>query len=113
MGQPACLRHRYGLFAKTVRRQDDQLGRLPPGCSASRRRNACDNKKWNVLQREACQKKPQWTLLKNNGSYENVLGYSGTNSKYVRIIENAFFNNGAGIVPNTLDSEGTSRTAGT
>ena len=53
-----------------------------------------------------CQKKPQWTLLKNDESYENVLGYSGTNSKYVRIIESAFFNNGAGIVPNTLDSEG-------
>ena len=47
-----------------------------------------------------------WTLLKNDESYENVLGYSGTNSKYVRIIESAFFNNGAGIVPNTLDSEG-------
>jgi len=53
-----------------------------------------------------CQKKPVWTLLKNDKSYENVLGYSGTNSKYVRIIENAFYNNGAGIVPNTLDSEG-------
>ena len=35
-----------------------------------------------------------------------MLGYSGTNSKYVRIIEYAFYNNGAGIVPNTLDSEG-------
>jgi parallel beta-helix repeat protein len=35
-----------------------------------------------------------------------VLGYSGTNSKYVKIVESAFYNNGAGIVPNTLDSEG-------
>ena len=59
-----------------------------------------------LQRRTPCQKKPQWTLLKNDKSYENVLGYSGTNSKYVRIIENAFFNNGAGIVPNTLDSEG-------
>jgi parallel beta-helix repeat protein len=66
----------------------------------------CDNKNWNVYSGEACQAKPKWTLLKNDKSYENVLGYSGTNSKYVRIIENAFYNNGAGIVPNTLDSEG-------
>ena len=35
-----------------------------------------------------------------------MLGYSGTNSKYVKIVESAFYNNGAGIVPNTLDSEG-------
>ncbi len=53
-----------------------------------------------------CQRKPQWTLLKNDQSYENVLGYSGTNSKYVKIVDSAFYNNGAGIVPNTLDSEG-------
>ena len=55
---------------------------------------------------EPCQAKPKWTLLKNDESYENVLGYSGTNSKYVRIVESDFYNNGAGIVPNTLDSEG-------
>ena len=53
-----------------------------------------------------CQRKPKWTLLKNDRSYENVLGYSGTNSKYVKIVDSAFYNNGAGIVPNTLDSEG-------
>ena len=51
-------------------------------------------------------RKPKWTLLKNDKSYENVLGYSGTNSKYVKIVESAFYNNGVGIVPNTLDSEG-------
>ena len=45
-------------------------------------------------------------MLKNDESYENVLGYSGTNSKYVKIVESDFYNNGAGIVPNTLDSEG-------
>lgn len=66
----------------------------------------CDSKKWNVYSNKPCQKNPVWTLLKNDKSYENVLGYSGTNSKYVRIIESAFYNNGAGIVPNTLDSEG-------
>jgi parallel beta-helix repeat protein len=98
----------YGLFAKNCYggkminsagyRQGDSafyVGETP-----------CDNKNWNVYSGEACQKQPQWTLLKNDESYENVLGYSGTNSKYVRIIENAFFNNGAGIVPDTLDSEG-------
>ncbi len=35
----------------------------------------------------------------------NVLGYSGTNSKYVNIHHTNFYNNGAGVVPNTLDSE--------
>jgi parallel beta-helix repeat protein len=70
----------------------------------------CDSKTWTnhgVTPPPApCQRKPKWTLLKNDKSYENVLGYSGTNSKYVKIVESAFFNNGAGIVPNTLDSEG-------
>jgi parallel beta-helix repeat protein len=68
----------------------------------------CDNRSWtdHGPNPAPCQKKPQWTLLKNDRSYENVLGYSGTNSKYVRIVESAFYNNGAGIVPNTLDSEG-------
>ena len=51
------------------------------------------------------QKNPQKTVLKNLNSYENVLGYSGTNSKYVVIKDSNFYNNGAGIVPNTLDSE--------
>jgi parallel beta-helix repeat protein len=70
----------------------------------------CDTKTWTnhgiAPPPEPCQRKPKWTLLKNDKSYENVLGYSGTNSKYVKIVESAFYNNGAGIVPNTLDSEG-------
>jgi hypothetical protein len=70
----------------------------------------CDSKAWTnhgvVPPPKPCQRKPKWTLLKNDRSYENVLGYSGTNSKYVKIVESAFYNNGAGIVPNTLDSEG-------
>ena len=70
----------------------------------------CDSKTWTnhgiVPAPVACQAKPKWTLLKNDKSYENVLGYSGTNSKYVKIVDSAFYNNGAGIVPNTLDSEG-------
>jgi len=51
------------------------------------------------------QKNPKWTDISNDKAYENVLGYSGTNSKYVDIHNNLFYNNGAGVVPNTLDSE--------
>ncbi|MFN8161518.1 MAG: hypothetical protein U0R52_10820 [Solirubrobacterales bacterium] len=51
------------------------------------------------------QSKPKWTSLDHLTGFRNVLGFSGTNSKYVNIHDNDFFNNGAGIVPNTLDSE--------
>ena len=51
------------------------------------------------------QSKPKTTRLDHLVAYENVLGYSGTNSKYIDISESEFFNNGAGIVPNTLKSE--------
>lgn len=70
----------------------------------------CDSASWTnhgvVPPPDPCQRKPKWTTLRNLKSYENVLGYSGTNAKYVRILDSAFYNNGAGIVPNTLDSEG-------
>jgi hypothetical protein len=51
------------------------------------------------------QNKPVWTEIDNNVMSENVLGYSGTNSKYVDIERNYVYNNGAGLVPNTLTSE--------
>jgi len=51
------------------------------------------------------QDNPKVTVLKNLDAYENILGYSGTNSKYVTITKSAFYNNGVGLVPNTLDSE--------
>lgn len=51
------------------------------------------------------QTKPKWTILEDLDAHLNVLGYSGTNSKYVHIRDSAFYNNGAGIVPNTLDSQ--------
>jgi hypothetical protein len=51
------------------------------------------------------QKKPVWTQVDHDTAYENVLGYSGTNSKYVKITNGMFYNNGAGVVPNTLASE--------
>jgi parallel beta helix pectate lyase-like protein len=51
------------------------------------------------------QAKPKRTFLKNLKSHTNVLGYSGTNSRYVTIQDSQFWNNGVGIVPNALDSE--------
>jgi hypothetical protein len=51
------------------------------------------------------EKHPVTTTLDHDTSYENILGYSGTNSKYVTIRNSEFYNNGAGVVPNTLTSE--------
>jgi hypothetical protein len=51
------------------------------------------------------QNNPKKTILNKLEGYENVLGYSGTNSKYVVIKNGNYYNNGVGIVPNTLDSE--------
>jgi hypothetical protein len=67
----------------------------------------CDDFDWSNRGPDAppCQADPNWTLVKNMKSHQNSLGYSGTNSKYVRITDSAFYNNGIGLVPNTLDSE--------
>jgi hypothetical protein len=51
------------------------------------------------------EKRPVTTVLDHDTAYENILGYSGTNSKYVTIRDSEFYNNGAGVVPNTLTSE--------
>src|SRR5205085_4586196 len=51
------------------------------------------------------QAKPQRSLVTGIRSYGNVLGFSGTNMRYVTITRSQFFNNGTGIVPNALDSE--------
>ena len=48
---------------------------------------------------------PKTTLIDHDTSYENVLGFSGTNSKYMDIRDSEFYNNGAGVAPNTLKSE--------
>ena len=45
------------------------------------------------------------TIVKNVKSWGNVLGFSGTNMRYVTITKSQWYNNGAGIVPNALDSE--------
>jgi hypothetical protein len=51
------------------------------------------------------QKKPKYTSVKNVYSHTNVLGWSGTNMRYVKISKSFFYNNGAGLVPNALPSE--------
>jgi hypothetical protein len=51
------------------------------------------------------QTRPKRTTLKNVVAWGNVLGYSGTNSRYVTITKSKFFNNGVGLVPNVLESE--------
>ena len=67
----------------------------------------CDNFNWtdHGPNPAPCQKKPRRTLLKNDVGYENVAGFSGTNSKYARIVDSVFYNNGTGIIPETLDTE--------
>ncbi len=51
------------------------------------------------------QEKPERTLVTNVTAFQNIIGYSGTNAKYVDVVRSEFFNNGAGVVPNTLSSE--------
>jgi hypothetical protein len=51
------------------------------------------------------QSKPKRSLVTNVKAYGNVLGFSGTNMRYVTITKSQWFNNGLGIVPNALDSE--------
>ncbi len=102
----------YGLFAKNCYggKMINSAGYHHGDSAFYVGETPCDSKSWTnhgvAPPPKPCQRKPKWTLLKNDRSYENVLGYSGTNSKYVKIVESAFYNNGAGIVPNTLDSEG-------
>jgi len=51
------------------------------------------------------QTKPKRSIVRNVSAYGNVLGFSGTNMRYVTITKSKWFNNGLGIVPNALDSE--------
>jgi hypothetical protein len=48
---------------------------------------------------------PSWTVLKDNRAWENAVGYSGTNARYVKVLDSAFFDNGVGIAVATLDGE--------
>ena len=51
------------------------------------------------------QARPIRSIVRNVKSYGNVIGFSGTNMRYVTITRSEWFNNGLGIVPNALDSE--------
>jgi hypothetical protein len=51
------------------------------------------------------QTKPIRSFVRNVVAYGNVIGFSGTNMRYVTITKSKWFNNGLGIVPNALDSE--------
>jgi hypothetical protein len=51
------------------------------------------------------QTKPVRSIISDVVAYGNVLGFSGTNMRYVTITKSKWFNNGLGIVPNALDSE--------
>jgi hypothetical protein len=51
------------------------------------------------------QVKPRRSIVTKVKSWGNVIGFSGTNMRYVTIKDSDFFNNGTGIVPNALDSE--------
>jgi len=49
--------------------------------------------------------KPKWTVLDKLDAHTNIQAFSGTNSRYIEIKDSNFYNNGSGVVPNTLDSE--------
>lgn len=49
--------------------------------------------------------KKKRSLVKNVEAWGNVLGFSGTNMRYVTITKSRWYNNAAGIVPNALESE--------
>ncbi len=51
------------------------------------------------------QRKPVRTIVSNIEAYGNVLGWSGTNMRYVTITKSRFYNNGTGLAPNALTSE--------
>jgi hypothetical protein len=51
------------------------------------------------------QTKPQRSFVKNIVAWGNVIGWSGTNMRYVTITKSTFFDNAVGVVPNALDSE--------
>jgi hypothetical protein len=51
------------------------------------------------------QKHPKTTTLDHLTAYKNVLGFSGSNSKYMVIRDSEFYDNGAGVVPNTWKPE--------
>jgi hypothetical protein len=51
------------------------------------------------------QDKPVQTIVRDVDGWGSPIGFSATNMRYVTITKSRFYNNGAGIVPNALDSE--------
>src|SRR3954468_17217564 len=51
------------------------------------------------------QTKPTRSIVSNVKAYGNVIGWSGTNMRYVTITKSQFWNNGTGVVPNAEDTE--------
>jgi hypothetical protein len=51
------------------------------------------------------QKHPVTTTLDHLTAYKNVLGFSGSNAKYMIIRDSEFYNNGDGLVPNAWKPE--------
>ncbi|HVV90036.1 MAG TPA: hypothetical protein VHB53_06040 [Solirubrobacterales bacterium] len=98
----------YGLIARNCLggKMINSVGYRQGGSAFYVGETPCDSEEWNVYGQAPCQRKPRWTLLKDDRGYENALGYSGANSRYVRIIENAFYDDGTGVVSATLDSAG-------
>jgi hypothetical protein len=51
------------------------------------------------------QDKPIRSIVRNVDGWGAPIGFSGSNMRYVTITKSRFYNNAAGIVPNSLDSE--------
>lgn len=51
------------------------------------------------------QTKPVQTFVRRVRVWGNVIGFSGTNMRYTTITQSKWWNNGIGIVPNTLSTE--------
>jgi len=51
------------------------------------------------------QEKPRRTFIRNVEGHTSVIGFTGTNMRYVTITGSRFYNNGVGVVPNALSTE--------
>jgi Pectinesterase len=51
------------------------------------------------------QQKPIRSIVRNVDGWGAPIGFSGSNMRYVTITQSRFYNNAAGIIPNSIDSE--------
>jgi len=51
------------------------------------------------------QQKPIRSIVRNVDGWGAPIGFSGSNMRYVTITKSRFYNNAAGIIPNSIDSE--------